>query len=118
MFGKQKMSIMALAMAGISGLATRYSQSDMRATGPEYRNPRPAGGLRLVEVPEDRLEAYLGGRRRDTRSFPVSTKYGTERGFLRYFTHVNYSRIYKMAMPGQRECRRRRPAYYVEVTVS
>jgi hypothetical protein len=107
--------IAAAAMASASAIATRFGNSPNMASdyGPAAR---PAGGVRLVQVPENRLDGYLAGKVRDQRSFPYRNHKGeTCRPSLRYFTHVNYSHIYKPAKDGQRECVRRRPAFYADV---
>lgn len=113
-------ALMNMALAGASGIvagmaSTAASRLDM---GPSDRGPvsKPAGGLRLVQVPDGHLDHYLVGRTRDARSFPMRDRHGnTYRPSLRYFTHVNYSRIYFPAKPGHRECVRRRPGFYKEV---
>lgn len=105
-----------IAGAALSGASAFVSQrfGGMRMSHETQPTARPAGGLRLVEVPEDRMAQYLLGKPRDQRSFPRKNSGGlVVRPTLRYFTHVNYSRIYKAAKPGQRECRRRCQAFYV-----
>lgn len=74
----------------------------------------PKGGTRLQAIFLDKVDFYLAGRTRDQRSYPLRDSKGTVHDpILSYRTFVNYSRFYRAARAGQRECRRRCHAFYL-----
>lgn len=113
-------ALMSMALAGPSGVVAAMAPTAVSSFGPRVPDygpvSKPTGGLRLVRVPDSHLDHYLAGKTRDVRSFPTRDSRGKRHEpVLRYFTHVNYSRLYFPAKPGHRECVRRRPGFYKEV---
>lgn len=103
-------AILSAAAASMGAMFFDQKGGTARDFGPVAR---PAGGLRLVAVPPERLEMYLAGRRPDRRCFgAVDSKGRKVRPTLIYSTFVNYSKIYKVAGVGHRECVRRCPGFY------